>query len=103
MIGVLSLYYNKQYSFPDLTKILVDDAVLQKYVGVYSNATFPLKLTITSANGELTAQATGQSSFPLTTKNDKEFYFTPAGIKIIFKENLLTLKQGATENILNKE
>lgn len=103
MIGVLSLYYNKEYSFPDLTKIVVDEVILQKYVGVYSSKTFPLKVTITATNGELFAQATGQSSFPLTTKNEKEFFFTPAGVKIIFDENSFTLKQGGVDTILTKE
>ncbi len=103
MIGVLSLYYNKEYAFPDLTKILIDDAILQKYVGVYSSKTFPMKVTITATNGELTAQATGQGSFPLSAKNDKEFYYSGAGIKMIFAENTFTIKQGGTENVLTKE
>ena len=103
MIGVLSLYYNKDYAFPDLKKIIIDDAILQKYVGVYSCLTMPLKITITTVNGELSAQATGQSSFQLSIKNDKEFYFTPAGIKMIFAENTFTIKQGGTENVFTKD
>ncbi len=103
MIGILSLYYNKDYAFPDLTKLIIDDVILQKYVGVYSSKTFPLKITVTVANGELSAQATGQGSFPLSAKNDKEFYFTPAGIKMIFAENAFTIFQGGMENVFTKE
>jgi hypothetical protein len=103
MIGVLSLYYNKEYSFPDLKKIAINDAVLQKYVGVYSSKTIPLKITITTENGELFAQATGQSSFPLVAKNETEFDFTAAGIKVKFAENAFTIFQGGTENVFTKE
>ena len=103
MIGVLSLYYGKEYSFPDLKKITIDDAVLQKYVGVYASKTIPLKITITTENGALFAQATGQSSFPLTAKNETDFSFAPAGIKINFAENNFTIFQGGTENVFTKE
>ena len=62
-----------------------------------------MKITISEKNGELLAQATGQSSFPLTAKSETEFVFISAGIKIIFAENQLTLKQGIGEYILKKE
>lgn len=103
MIGVLSLYYGQEYSFPNLKNLVIDDAILQKYIGVYSSKDVPLKITVSKENGQLLAQATGQSSFPLTAKNETEFYFTPAGIKIIFSENTFTIKQGATENVFTKE
>jgi hypothetical protein len=50
----------------------------------------------------LFAQATGQSSFSLSAKSETEFAFLAAGIKIVFAENQLTLKQGA-EYVLTKE
>lgn len=103
MIGVLSLYYDKKYSFPDLKSFAVSDAVLKKYTGVYSSPTVPLKITVTTENGALFAQATGQSSFPLTAKSETEFVFTAAGIKMIFTENNFTIKQGGTENVFTKE
>ena len=61
-----------------------------------------MKITITEENGSLSAQATGQSSFPLSAKSETEFVFLAAGIKIVFAENQLTLKQGA-EYVLKKE
>lgn len=103
MIGVLSLYYGKKYSFPDLKSFPVPDAVLQKYAGTYACKTFPIKIVVTTENGKLLAQATGQSSFPLEAKSETEFIFTAAGIKINFAENTFTLKQGAMENIFTKE
>jgi len=61
-----------------------------------------MKITITEENGVLFAQATGQSSFSLSAKSETEFAFLAAGIKIVFAENQLTLKQGA-EYVLTKE
>jgi CubicO group peptidase (beta-lactamase class C family) len=103
MIGVLSLYYDKEYTFPDLSGFAVNKEILSTYTGVYSSPSFPMKITISEKNGELLAQATGQSSFPLTAKSETEFVFLSAGIKIIFAENQLTLKQGLGEYILKKE
>ncbi len=102
MIGVLSLYYEKPYTFPNLKDFAVSKEVLSKYIGTYSSPTFPMKITVTEENGTLFAQATGQSSFPLSAKSETEFVFLAAGIKIVFAENQLTLKQGA-EYVLKKE
>jgi CubicO group peptidase (beta-lactamase class C family) len=102
MIGVLSLYYEKPYTFPNLKDFAVSKEVLAKYIGTYSSPTFPMKIMVTEENGSLFAQATGQSSFPLSAKSETEFVFLAAGIKIVFAENQLTLKQGA-EYVLKKE
>jgi hypothetical protein len=47
MIGVLSLYYGKEYSFPDLNGFAVSKEKLQSYTGTYATPTFPMKITIT--------------------------------------------------------
>lgn len=103
MIGVLSLYYNKEYKFPDLTAFAVKEELLQKYSGIYSSKTIPLKITVTTEKGLLYAQATGQGAFPLTAKSETEFVFTAAGIKMIFEENAFTLLQGGMKNVFVKE
>ena len=103
MIGVLSLYYNKEYKFPDLTAFAVKEELLQKYSGIYSSKTIPLKITVTTEKGLLYAQATGQSAFPLTAKSETEFVFTPAAIKMIFEDNTFTLQQGGMKNIFTKD
>ncbi|HOD09674.1 MAG TPA: serine hydrolase domain-containing protein [Flavobacterium sp.] len=103
MIGVLSLFYGKEYTFPDLKGFKVSKESLSKYVGIYSTPTFPMKITITEVNGELLAQATGQGSFPLTAKSETEFIFTPAGIKMTFAENEMTLNQGGMKTVFKKE
>ena len=101
MIGVLSIYYKMPYPFPNFDKI--NEAVLQKYVGVYATSELPLKITISVKNGELIAQATGQPSFPLTPKSETEFVFQTAGVEIIFEENKLILKQGGQKFKFSRE
>jgi CubicO group peptidase (beta-lactamase class C family) len=103
LLGVLSLYFQMPYEFPNVKDFAVSKEILAKYIGTYSSPTFPMKVTITEENGVLFAQATGQSSFPLSAKSETEFVFLAAGIKMIFAENQFTLKQGGGENVLKKE
>jgi len=103
VIGILSLFYEKPYIFPDLKGFAVKKEVLQHYVGNYASKTMPLKIYVNEVNGELTAQATGQSAFPLTAKSETEFEFTAGKIKIIFGANTFTLKQGETSYEFTKE
>lgn len=101
MIGILSIYYKIPFPFPNFDKI--DEALLQKYVGTYASTDVPIKIAITIKDGELIAQATGQSSFPLTPKSENEFVFQTAGIEIVFEDNKLTLKQGGQKFKFLKE
>lgn len=71
--------------------------------GVYSSKDIPLKITIFEKDGELLAQATGQSSFPLTQKNENTFVFQAARIEIEFGENSFILHQGGQKFNFIKE
>ena len=101
IIGILSIYYKLPFPFPQFIKM--NAAELAKFTGVYASKEMPIKITINAKNGELTAQATGQSSFPLTFKEGNTFVFVPGGIEIEFKENTLQLKQGGREFDFTKE
>lgn len=103
MIGVLSLFYDQPYAFPDFKVTKVSHEILNKYIGTYSSKTIPLKITVSNVNEELSAQATGQSPFLLTAKNDTEFVFEPARIKMIFGENKFTLQQGGADYEFTKD
>ena len=104
LIGVISIYLGQPYTLPDLTTAHVDTDVLKTYEGVYSKKDFPLKITIKSENNHLTAQATGQSSFPLEAVSETEFRFDAAGIIITFPEpGKLNLKQGGMEFLMERE
>ena len=101
MIGVLSIYYKMPFPFPVFMKM--DMVELAKFTRTYVSKDLPLKITITEKNGELLAQATGQSAFPLTFKEEKTFVFTPAGIEMAFDENTFVLKQGGMNFNFTKE
>lgn len=94
MIGVLSLFYGSDYSFPEFKQFEVSKELLEQYSGMYKSAAFPMKIKVFVENGNLLAQATGQSSFPLTAKSETEFVFEAAMIQLIFGENKMNFKQG---------
>jgi CubicO group peptidase (beta-lactamase class C family) len=102
-IGILSLYFEKPYTFPNLDKVIVDTKILKSYEGVYSSPTFPLKIEISESNGTLTAQATGQPALTLETINESEFAFKQAGANFTLGNNKLTLKQAGATFELTKE
>ncbi|WP_396141345.1 serine hydrolase domain-containing protein [Flavobacterium sp.] len=101
MIGILSIYYKMPFPFPKFNKIETSELV--KFTGTYSSKELPLKMTVSEKNGELLAQATGQSAFPLTFKEEKTFIFAPAGIEMIFGENSFVLKQSGMSFNFSKE
>ncbi len=108
MVGLLSIYYQKPYRIPLFSKGIVLHS-LAKYEGVYASAELPLKITIKQKEITLTAQATGQSAFPLTAEDETTFTFDQAGITIIFKPESdgtvknFTLKQGGGSYLFTKE
>lgn len=101
MIGVLSMYYKLPFPFPSFEKI--SDDMIAQYSGTYASTQIPLKLTVFGKNGELMAQGTGQSAFPLTMQSEKTFIFASAGIEIDFEEKGLILKQGGMKFDFTKE
>ncbi len=105
MIGVLSIYFNKDYTIPTFNALSLKTEELDKYLGVYSSKQIPLKITITKDNSTLIAQATGQSSFPLEATETDVFRFDQAGIIIEFNtaKNEFTLKQGGGIYLFTKD
>ncbi|MBK7172695.1 MAG: beta-lactamase family protein [Bacteroidales bacterium] len=108
LIGVLSIVFNKEYNIPTFATnpgLTLSSTDLDKYLGVYSSAQLPLKISITKENTVLIAQATGQSSFPLEIFEKDKFKFDPAGIIMEFDPeiNEMTLKQGGGVFLFTKE
>lgn len=101
MIGILSIYYKIPFPFPNFKKI--DKALISKHIGTYSSNDIALKLTIFEKEGNFFAQATEQSAFPLTFKDEKTFIYSPAGIQIVFQEKSLILHQGGAKFNFTKE
>lgn len=108
LLGILSFYYDKNYEMPSFTNnsiVEVKPEILKSYEGLYSSKKIALKITTKVINGELTAQATGQSSFPLSAISENEFIFEDGGIEIVFSKDKkeFTLKQGGNNIVFIKD
>ena len=105
LIGVLSIYFNRDYKIPSFNTITLKSEELDKYLGIYSSLQIPLKITITKENNSLIAQATGQSSFPLEATEKDKFKFDMAGVKLEFlpDKNEMTLKQNGGVFLFTKD
>ena len=85
--------------------IVLTAADLDKYLGVYANEDFPLKITLTKKDAVLYAQATGQSEIPLEAYSNHLFKFDAADIKMVFnvEEESFELIQGGMKMVFKKE
>jgi CubicO group peptidase (beta-lactamase class C family) len=104
-IAALSWIFNQPFEVPDFTSHTYKTEELDQYLGVYSSAQMPLKITITKNNTTLIAQATGQSSFPLDAASLNNFTFERAGIEMEFKPEAkqMVLKQGGAVYTFTKQ
>lgn len=105
LIGVLSIYYDKEYPIPTFKPLALKSEDMNKYLGVYSNTSIPLKITITKNDTIIVAQATGQSSFPLVAAEKDRFNDEQGGIFLEFNtvKNEMILKQGGGIYLFVKE
>ncbi len=105
VIALLSWAYGKPITIPVFSSYAVAAADLDQYLGVYSNKTFPLKITVTKEGNKLITQATGQSAFEVVPTAKDVFEFSRAGIVLTFKpaEKEMVLKQGGRTTVFTKE
>jgi D-alanyl-D-alanine carboxypeptidase len=105
VLGFFDIYRNRPFTIPTFESVAVSAEVLEKYVGVYSSPDVPLKITVTRKGTELTAQATGQSSFPLEATAQDKFKYDPSGIVIEFDaaKNQMIIKQRGRDTVFTKE
>jgi CubicO group peptidase (beta-lactamase class C family) len=105
LIGVLSIYFNQEYSIPTFKTISLKTEDLDKYLGDYSSLQMPLKITITKDNTTLFAQATGQGAFPLEATEKDKFRFDEDGVKVEFNNDKkeFTITQRGTSFLFTKD
>jgi D-alanyl-D-alanine carboxypeptidase len=106
LIGVLSIYFGKDYDLPAFKEPLaLTSEDLDQYLGVYSSPSIPLKLTIFKNENILMGQGSGQPAFPLEAVDTHQFKFDQANLKIDFQPeaNTLKLMQSGMEFIMTKE
>ena len=105
LMAMLSAATNREFLVPDFKVAAVDPSGFNAFEGTYSSPDFPLKITIKLEGNTLTAQATGQGSFPLEAVSETEFIFQQAGIRLIFNgaAGTFNLKQGSVDVIMTRE
>ncbi|RQO31161.1 peptidase [Taibaiella sp. KBW10] len=97
--------YGKPFEVPEFKSFAVSAAELTSFAGVYATKEIPVTVTIAVEGSILTAQATGQSAFPLEPIAKNTFQFEQGGIVIEFNPEIkkMTLKQGGKAFDFTKE
>lgn len=97
--AAVSWMQNTEFSIPDFSSYAYKGEDLDRYLGTYSSAEIPLKITVTKNGTSLLAQATGQSAFPLDAGPLHSFKFERAGIEMEFapEQKEMVLKQNGAE------
>jgi D-alanyl-D-alanine carboxypeptidase len=106
LLDLLSIYFEEEaYTLPNFDVIVIDEAILEKYAGTYTNDQFPLDIKVFVEEGALKAEATGQAAFPLNATDESSFEFKPAGIKMVFnpETNSLLFDQGGMKLTFNRD
>lgn len=105
VIGVLSIYYGLPYTIPDFSSVAVSPDQLNQYTGVYTSKELKMDVTVTVNNNILTAQATGQSAFPLEATGPHIFRFDMAGVEMEFspEKKEMILRQGGGTFVFKKK
>ena len=103
--GVFEIAQNKPFEIPPFATVAVSPEVLEKYVGNYSTAQAPMKLTVTRDNAVLLVQPNGQSALPLEAMAQDKFQVESAGVVLEFDaaKNQMTFKQRGRELVFTKE
>jgi len=106
VVGALSIYFDETYQLPEFfMPIVLKSEDLDKYLGVYSTSSLPLKITITKSKDILIAQGTGQPAFSLECFDENKFQFEQANavIEFIPDENKMILRQNGQVFEMKKE
>lgn len=105
IVRTLNNYYGRKQKLPQFSIYAVNPEDLDKYLGVYSSPSAPIKLTISKKDDILYGQGTGQPSFPLEASAKDEFKFDAAGIIIVFRpgDNQFDMKQGGQLTTFTRE
>ena len=83
-------------------EIIIDDAILESYVGKYQLMSNFI-ITVTKEGNQMKAQATGQPQFDIYPKTEHEFYLKVVNAQLTFNKNdagiveSITLFQGVQE------
>ena len=75
--GALDIYWSRPFQIPSFDAFDVSPEVLDRYVGVYSVAGTPARMTITRDGATLFVQPPGQTAAPLEATAEDKFKIEP--------------------------
>lgn len=104
-VAVLSAVYNKPFDIPEFKTYENSSEDLGQYLGTYTSAQIPIKLTISKEEKTLIAQAAGQAPLVFAAIEKDKFKFDKAGIVLEFNpaEKIMIMKQGGAEFTFTRE
>lgn len=104
MDGILAIYYNRPFEIPSFETVEVSPEVLDKYTGVYSSPSLPVKFTIGRNGAKLYVQPNGQAATPMEATAQNKFTIT-AGVTLEFdaEKRQMTLSRAGRETVFTKE
>lgn len=98
-----AIVFGEKYEIPQERKeIVLDQKVLEKYVGQYELAAPKIVISFTLENGNLLGQVGGQSKFVLSAESETVFFSKDVNMQITFTKDAqgqttgLTFNQGGT-------
>ena len=102
--GAFDIYWNRPFAIPTFDAVEVSADVLDRYVGVYTAAGAPVKLTITRRGTTLYFQPPGESPVPLEATAQDKFKIDP-GVLFEFDaaKGQMTIKRPGGERVFTKE
>lgn len=104
-VTMVNAIFDQYYDIPDFRVYQPRSSELNAYLGVYSSASFPVKLEVTKSGKQLFVQAPGDAKMKMEATAPGEFKFVPAGIRLRFfpEKEGLAITQGGRTHMLIKE
>ncbi len=105
---LLSIIYDKAYTFPNFEKVAIAESSLKGLPGTYRADGVPMDVTVSAYGNKLWAQASGQDSFLLTAIGADKFEFQQADIIMSFVRDeqglaqSLTMEQGGDKLVMSR-
>lgn len=104
MLGVLSCYYKLPYRFPEFReKANVNENLLKRYEGNYTNKNLPFVINVKLVNGQLRVHADEQGTFYIEPLSETEFTHEASGVKMIFDAKGFNLVQNGSKTYFSKQ
>ncbi|MFD0941084.1 serine hydrolase domain-containing protein [Pedobacter boryungensis] len=106
MKTTMDIYYNRPVEIPTFEALLVSETILDKYVGVYSSTSAPVKFTVTRNGSSLNIQPSGQAIITLEATAQNKFKIegnNAVAFEFDVEKSQLIIKRNGGERVFTKE